>query len=269
MIASRNRTSPHSLVSIARFAGFLCLLGAQATIGAKADTFTYADSTFAPANWWFTADGLGNGGNYGTVTASQQLTGGNTGSYLENILHINAAIPGSFSADIGLNIASAFTYDPRTHGAISNIHFSVDGRIHPGALGVAGNYLILKQGGSIYFDPAGFANSSAWTTYSFNNLTSSSFGYYQQNRPYIPVSIFDMSQHPDFSKYGSAIQFGIAISNANDYFGGSYDNAADIDNFSVSVSTLVTPEPGVNGLFAAMVLSAGAALFRQKRRRIA
>ena len=267
MIGIRNRSASGMLVSAASIAGVLLMLIVQPAPGAMADTVTYADSTFAPANWTLIADGLGNGGNYGTVTASQQLTGGNTGSYRENVLHINAAIPGSFSADAGLNIASAFTYDPRTQGAISSVHGSVDGRQHPGALGAAGNYLILKQGASIYFDPFGFANTPGWTTYAFNNLTASSFGYYQRNRPYIPVNVIDMTVHPDFSKNGAAIQFGIATWNANDYLGGSYDNAADIDNFSISVTTLVTPEPGAVMLAAACLTTAVVGLRRRRNSR--
>lgn len=240
----------------------IAVLGAVGPVQARADV-TYSDGTFNDSAWTLVSTGVGNGGNPGVATAGQIASGGNTGSYRRVTLNINAAIPGSYSTVVGISLATGAVYTPATQGGIGSLDFSEDARVSPSALGATAAGYVARQAGNYYFTPYFLVTSSAWT-HDTMHIAAADFGLFTSSPNIVNP---DFSQHPDFTTAGAPLQFGFVRVNSNDFNGGSYQNSSDTDNWSVTVNTAQTPEPGALALLAG-ASSTGLALFLRRRHRL-
>ena len=182
---------------------------------------TFSDGVFNTSDWQLTID---EGGNGGSVSFSQESTGGNPDEYLRITDTVNAAPPYSNIAGVFFNINAI--YFPRTQGEIVSLEYSEDSVMFQGWGSGQTAGLALRQNGIIYYahyPGSGMinANRNSWTHYSSMSLNAENFGHW-----YVP-------NHPDFSSKGSPIEFGFYRGNSTPSF--SYSITAGIDNWSVTI----------------------------------
>ncbi len=237
------------------------LLFAAATAStAAAQSVTYTQGTFDPAQWSFSQVSLS---GPGTGTQSLSPDNGNPGS---NWLHTRSIPLHTVSTQYRVsNINSTFTYDPRVNGELSALTFSYD------VLGVTtsgftsafyGFYIpALRQDGQTFLmRNVAQQASTQWTT-----VVGTRVGTSDWRDPNNQGGAL----RPDFSALGSTMEFGYILSGGSNCTPGSRCNAASfssrLDNFSVTATSVTTvPEPSAYALMAAGL---GALLLVQRRRR--
>ncbi len=192
-----------------------------------------SDSTFLDANWSLNQFTAGNGG---TVTGAQALSGGNPGSFRNVTDALNAAPLGSQTIVLGANIYTPFTYDPATSGAIASLNYTEDAACTGGCFGQGQSTgPALLQGGNFYILSSSTVitgPSSTWSPHPLGGLTAADFGLVNVT----PTTIFDNTQHPDFSVGGAPIQFGYFRANGTSLNGGGYTLTAGIDNWQITIA---------------------------------
>lgn len=220
----------------ARFAWVFSLISAVATIAAvssPATAQTVSDSTFLDADWALTQATAGNGGS---STAAQQLSGGNPGAFRNVTDVLNAAPPGSQTVVLSTSIYTPFTYNPAVSGAIGSINYSEDAACTAGCFGQGQSTgPALLQGGNRYILSSSqviTGPSLAWSNHTLNGLTAADFGLVNVT----PTTLFDSTQHPNFSAGGAPIQFGFFRANGTGVNGGGYTLSAGIDNWQVTIA---------------------------------
>ena len=177
------------------------------------------DETFSPGNWSVVkiVDGLGDG----TASAGQG-SGGNPGPY-RKILHEWGG-PGNI---ISGHLSVGSWYNPAEQGGIISLDFSYDLFLFDGGSSNAVAYRPLLFQDNIYFQYTGGKAHNAlepkWISFISKDLTADSFS-----------AIGNQSQHPDFSKSGSPIQFGILAGNGRDYEGRTATDSG-VDNWVVTI----------------------------------
>jgi hypothetical protein len=82
----------------------------------------------------------------------------------------------------------------------------------------------------------------AWSPHTLNALTATDFGLVNVT----PFTLFDNTQHPNFSAGGAAIQFGFFRANGTGLNGGAYTLAAGIDNWQIALAA--APVSSVAGI---------------------
>jgi len=213
---------------------------------------TVADSTFLDANWTGTQFVAGNGG---TSTGAQVLVGGNPGPYRNVTNQLNAAPAGGETIVLSTHIYAPFTYDPAVSGAIGSLDYAEDAACTPGCFGLGQSTgPALAQGGNFYILSSSSVTTGpglAWLPHTLNALTAADFGLVNVTQ----TTIFDNTQHPDFSASGAPIQFGFFRANDTGVNGGGYTLAAGIDNWQTTIvaaapaaSTVGVPAVGNIGL---------------------
>ena len=184
-------------------------------------SITFSDGVFNTSDWQLVIE---QGGNGGSVSFSQESTGGNPDEYLRITDTVNAAPPYSIIAGIFFNTSAI--YNPQTQGEIVSLEYSEDSVMFQGWGSGQTAGLALRQNGIIYYahyPGSGMinANRNSWTQRSFTSLNAENFGHW-----YVP-------NHPDFSSGGSPIEFGFYRGNSTPVFG--YTIIAGIDNWSVTI----------------------------------
>jgi len=200
---------------------------------ANADTLTFTEGTFNPADWTVIVRGMG------TTTASQILTGGNPDAFRQ----ITNSVDGIMW---GYHFKNSAVYNPSTQGAILSIDYSEDAILLDGT-GTLGAGPAIIQGGKVFAQGFGTVGPT-WTHRTFNNLHQSTFQHFHGE----PGSAF-----PDFSATGGPITFGFWRGNAE----GTFSMTTGIDNWSMTLHTNSVPEP------SALTLAVGCGLALLRRRR--
>jgi hypothetical protein len=237
------------------FAVAAALLALPLTSKTASAGVTISDGTFDPGDWVLTQFVSGNGGS---VTASQQMSGGNPGDYRL----LQDAVASGPSAVAGVNVYTATSFNPAVSGSISSINFSIDFEC-PGGGGNCfgqgqGFGVIVHQNGNDYIDNfVGITSVSPWTTFSLDGLLASDFGL-------LSSGSINTGTNPDFSLTGTPIEVG--FSNDNSTVTSPFEIDAGYDNFSITINTAtVAPEPTAATLFGVGLAALG--LFRPRRPR--
>ncbi len=185
----------------------------------------FSDAVFNIADWQLVTEQQGNGGS---LSFSQEPTGGDIDEYMRITLTVNAAP--SNSAVGGIFMHKNAIYDPAQNGAIQTVDYSESSIMLSGWGDGQATGLAIRQNDRIYYAGystsnrgLGYANTLGWTQNSFTGLTSSDFG-----RPFGPPD-----EHPDFSETATPLQFGFYRLNSTPSF--SYSIEAGIDNWSVTI----------------------------------
>ncbi|MHC4535627.1 MAG: glycoside hydrolase family 16 protein [Planctomycetota bacterium] len=183
---------------------------------------TFSDGVFNASDWQLVTEQSGNGGS---VSFSQESTGGNPDEYLRITDTVNAAPP--YSIVCGAFFNTGAIYFPQTQGEIVSLEYSEDSIMLSGWGQGQATGLALRQNGVLYYayTPGGglfYANQSSWTPHSFTSFQAENFGHWQ-----------NPNVHPDFSSEGSPIEFGFYRMNSTPVFG--YTIVAGIDNWSVTI----------------------------------
>lgn len=193
---------------------------------------TVSDSTFLDANWTGTPFVSGNGG---TSTGTQVLAGGDPGPFRNVTDQLNAAPMGGQTIVLSTHIYTPFTYDPAVSGAIGSLDYAEDAACTAGCFGDGQSTgPALEQGGNFYILSSSSVVTGpglAWSPHTLNGLTAADFGLVDVTQS----TIFDNTQHPDFSAGGAPIQFGFFRGNGTGVNGGGYTLAAGIDNWQTTI----------------------------------
>ena len=218
-----------------------------------------SDGTFAPSDWSLTSyNAYGNGG---TVTATQETSGGNPGDYRLIQEAVNGAPSGSTSSSVvGVDIYTAASYDPSISGPLTSLDFSIDAECPANGGSCFGQgqgvFAALVQGGNTYVDFLGVTNAnSSWNTLTADGLTAASFGLLD----FSSGGYSNPSVNPDFTAGGAPIAFGFATYNSTGTGDSGYEIDAGYDNFRIDA----VPEP-VSLVLLATALT-GAAIGRRRR----
>jgi hypothetical protein len=205
---------------------------------------TVSDGTFLDVNWNLTQFLAGSGGS---VTGGQVLAGGNPGAF-RNVT--DALTGGSAGLVLGTSIYTPFTYSPGVSGAIATINYTEDAACTGGCFGQGQSTgPALLQGGKFYILSSSSVitgPSAVWTTHALNNLTALDFGRVNVTT----TTLFDNTQHPDFSANGAPIQFGYFRANSTGSV--AYTLTAGIDNWQFSIAPF-TPVPTLGAMELALL----------------
>ena len=203
---------------------------------------TVSDSTFLDTDWTGTQFLAGNGGS---STGAQVISGGNPGSYRNVIDVLNAAPVGSQTIVLSTHIYTPFTYSPSGTGAIGSLNYAEDAACTAGCFGSGQSTgPAVLQGGNLYILSSSSVITgpgAAWLPHTLNALTASDFGLVNVT----PTTLFDNTQHPNFSAGGAPIQFGFFRANGTGVNGGAYTLAAGIDNWQITLIAAAPPVASV------------------------
>jgi hypothetical protein len=244
------------------------LLTLLLAIASPALAQTVSDGTFLDANWALTQATAGLGGS---STAAQVATGGNPGSYRNVTDTLNAAPPGSQTVVLSTSIYTPFTYNPSVSGPIASLNYSEDAECTGGCFGQGQSTgPAVQQGGNLYILNSQLITGpgTTWANHTLSGLTSADFSIVSVT----PTSLFDNSQHPNFSAGGGPIQFGFFRANGTGISGGAYTLSAGIDNWQITIAagpSASTTVPTLNQwslvALALMVALIGLALTRREQ----
>ena len=229
-------------------------IGLVVCAGSASATVVYFDDTFSDTDWDLTSFVFDGGQNLTTITASQQLAGGNLGAFRKvNHVLAGAFAPGEQSQQLGFHRNLNAIYDPGVLGAIASLNYSEDAICLDNTQGPAcqATSVALIQGGKVY------GANSFLITPDFQWTPKALSGLQQNNFSLVSVSshtLLDFTQHPDFSATGSAIDFGFLRANSTCVgcgTGFTFFDSAGIDNWRVSIEQVsqgdhggsVIPEP--------------------------
>lgn len=224
---------------------------------ARAQSVSYAQGTFNPADWQTVTIAQTGGFN---LALSLPASGGNPGQFWQ--IDQTRAITGPGAGDLRVgNINTLFTYNPSTNGAVESLRFGFD------LLGISSSGFntqffgfyrpIIQQNGALFTVLSSDVQATTnWSSFAFAFTPTSNWA---------SVITGDLSK-PDFSSAGSEIEFGWRFSG-----GGSCNAArcvavstsAGLDNFTVDVTSVV-PEPSTYALMA--VGLAGVLVLKRRRR---
>jgi hypothetical protein len=227
-------------------------------------TVTVSDSTFASADWALSQFIIGGGAS---VSANQQVSGGNPGAFRfvgDNVA--NAPSASTFSAILGAHIYSPFSYSPSVTGAITSLDYTEDAIcINPNCFGQGqGTGVALRQGGQAYVIGGTITTSSTlWHTLPpLTGLHAADFFLLNPSA----TSFVDPTSHPDFSGTGAPIQFGFYRSNSTCLGCSGYLLDAGIDNWAVTVHFPSPPGATVPAPWTAGLLVVALAMLGLLRR---
>jgi len=198
---------------------------------------TVSDTTFANADWTLN---VFPGGNGGSVTATQVTAGSN---FLRSI---SDTVNGTPSIILGTHIYTPFTYTPSASGPIVSLNYSENAICLSGCFGQGQSTgPAVRQGGVLYVYN-GFLITDPTTTFhplSLGGLTATDFARVAVTA----TTLFDNTQHPDFSGAGGPIQFGFFRANGSGPSVG-YTLVGGIDDWQVTVNATITAVPTLNPL---------------------
>lgn len=190
---------------------------------------TFSDSIFNDSDWELVPWMSGNGG---TTAAKQEVSGGNPGTFRSIVNHVNTAAVDN-SNIFGFNFRRGASYNPSKQGAIASINYSEDSILIEGFGEGQATGPALKQNGKLFFTAPPnslIIPNNIWATQEKLNLQAEDF-----RTPESP------DEHPDFSIYGSIIEFGFFRANTATLNG--YAIAAGIDNWYISIIPTIQARP--------------------------
>ena len=227
----------------------LASLMSLAASASHAQSVTYTQGDFDPAQWAFT-----------TVTATSlvsttqalQPSGGNPDNYWRHTCS-TSRYSGEHRCRVA-NINRLFVYDPRVTGALASLTFSFDlfGTSSNGysVSNYFGRYLpTIRQGGQIFFErtAAEAPTAGAWSTVT---------GTFTGPSNWVDPNDQASALRPDFSSSGGAIEFGYIFSAGGICSSGTCRAASvetGLDNFRVTATAApiaTVPEPSTYALLA-------------------
>lgn len=229
-----------------------CVFGVLIASQGAAAAVAVSDSTFADADWNLTQFTSGTGGS---VAAGQVLAGGNPGAF-RNLT--DTLTGGGVGIVLGTNIYTPFTYNPAVSGAIASLDYTEDAACTSGCFGDGQSTgPAILQSGNLYILSSSTVvtgQSTTWTTHALSGLTALDFGLVSLSGL---ATIFDDTQHPDFSASGAPIQVGYFRGNGTGIGGGGYALAAGIDNWQITIAGAVpiaeVPVPALGNLAIALL----------------
>ena len=266
MILSTRGTSTRSTWLVS----FLPAVASIAVLSSPVAAQTASDSTFLDANWTGTQFTAGNGG---TSTGAQVLVGGNPGSFRNVTDVLNAAPGGGSTIVLSTHIFTPFTYTPATSGAIASLNYSEDAACTAGCFGQGQSTgPAIKQGANLYIYTTQLVTgpSAVWTNHALSGLTAADFGLVNVTSA---GTLFDTTQHPNFSAAGAPIQVGFFRANGTP--SGPYTLSAGIDNWQVTIVPSIVAPPPAQSLpvptlggwaLAVLAISLAVAGFARRRR---
>lgn len=231
---------------MARALWLLALVLALGAFAARpAAALAISDDVFLDGNW--SSFEIADPGGSAVFTSSQQLAGGNPGSFRQT----THSIPGAGQSIAVGHVYGAASFDPAASGAIASLDFGLELRFVGGSVGTSqvGHLLLLSQGGSLYH---ALATSSAialgpgnglpgpWTSHAFTGLGAQSFTRISGSGP----------ATPDFSSDGAPIQFGYLTQNSSIDTG--IATTSGVDQWRVEIHV---PEPSAVALLASALLA--------------
>jgi len=219
----------------ARSAWLFLLMSVVATIAAgPAGAQSASDNTFLDANWALTQFTAGNGGS---STAAQSVAGGNPGAFRNVTDVLTTAPPGLNTIVLSTSIFTPFTYSPGVSGPIASLSYTEDASCTAGCFGSGQSTgPSLQQGGNLYILSSSTVitgPTAPWINHSLSGLTAADFGLVNVTSG---GSIFDNTQHPNFSAAGAPIQFGFFRANGTSVGGLGYTLSAGIDNWAITLT---------------------------------
>ena len=169
----------------------------------------------------------------GTATASQAVTDGNPGNFLEISLDINANLV-DFCTVYGYFFNHVFSFTPRLEGVINSITYSEDYKLinstSQGNEGQARGFVLI-QDNKIYASGSGITGvGSTWSNYQSTLLQNNFIQVGFVNNPYQTVN---GNQHPNFSLSGNKIIFGFGRWNTSALSTTGYSTVGGIDNWHI------------------------------------
>jgi hypothetical protein len=241
-----------------RGALWLLTLGLGVIAARHAPALTISDDAFLEGDW--SASEISDTGGTASFTTSQQVAGGNPGSFRQT----THSIPDAGQSIVLAHLFTEVAFDPGISASIAAIDFALDLRFIGGSVGTSqvGHQLLLAQGGSLYRAPStasavalgpGNGLPGSWSSHSFAGLVAGDFVRASGSGP----------ATPDFSASGDPIQFGYLTQNT------SIDTAiattSGVDNWRVEIHV---PEPSAAALLAAPLVALAARTRRACRRRL-
>ncbi len=189
----------------------------------------FVDATFSNSNWSASKIVDTTAGAAATVSAFQNLSGGNPGAYRE----VDETCKTAGTMFVAHFLGGAI-YSPTSQGPIASIAFACDFiEFNPPSTGAqVGFGLLLQQGGTnfIVFNTSG---STSWFTTNQPVLNAASFFNVDT------ASGRRGNAHPDFSAQGSDMAFGYVTVTTSS--AGAITNQCGLDNYSVTVFTSQPP----------------------------
>lgn len=200
---------------------------------AQAAPVVFQDGTFADADWTSLAISFEVTSRTslpgGDVSATQQPSGGNLGSF-RSVQHIVPAAPSptTFGATWSVHFHVGSVYDPSTQGAIASIDFDEDAQRLVGSNLGQSTGVAVRQGGRVFVHQVGATPESAWTHKQGRGIVASAFGEMDSGG--------GGTGKPDFSSTGGPIEFGFVRGNSTGAGGPSYSITGAIDNWRVRLN---------------------------------
>ena len=171
-----------------------------------ANQVTFSDGDFDPADWEMMTFTTGSGG---TISTARQDSGGNPGAYQRVEISMDSAQgPLDLPALLQFYRNTGATYDPQVSGPVYSVDYSEDsilfypldgGYRHGQKTGPA-----IWQDGRLYVALFSQGTLADWTTLSWDMLTDDDFDLVV----FEDLTLFDPTQHPDFSGDASPLEFG-------------------------------------------------------------
>ena len=188
----------------------------------RAQTATFNDGTFNPADWTVLTQVLNLGGS---VAGTQIASGGTSGPYRQIVNTLSSAAGQSFSNSVfGFHQRAGAVFTPGTSGQISSIDYSESSIRLAGGVQACG--LALIQSGVVYYGP-GFLTPTTFSVWAPTVQTGLTAAMFDDLAPGV--------HNPDFSVSGAPIQFGFYRSNSTSVGGGGGSTTGGIDDWTVTV----------------------------------
>src|SRR5215467_8221788 len=211
----------------------------------------FSDGTYADADWTIV-------NQFGLISAGQQPTGGNPGTYRQVALAVGQNVP--FVGQLN----KTYVYDPSVSGAITGITYTID--LETTNAEGATYFALLSQNGNLYIETihTGNASPNTWLTENIV-LDLADFALVRTNTQGNAL-IVDPNSRPDFSVSGSPITFGYEVTAG---CAGFFTSITGIDNdpITLTVTPSAVPEPTTLLLVGTMAVGLGLARWRQWKRK--
>jgi len=216
---------------------------------AGANQVVFSDSIYADADWTIV-------NQFGLISAGQQPTGGNPGSYRQVALSVGQNIP--FVGQLNRN----FVYNPSVSGEITGITYKID--LETTNAEGATYLALLSQNGNLYIETmhTGNASPNTWLTENIV-LNLADFALLRTNSQ--GNVIIDPNSPPDFSVSGSPITFGYEVTAGG---AGFFTSITGIDNDPIilTVTPSAVPEPTTVVLSLTALVFMGIMYLRRRRK---